>query len=209
LIIDDKKYALPDSQYFKEAQKKTQIVLHFTAGSTASGAYQSWMQSPVQVATAFIVDKSGIVYQCFEPQYWAYHLGIQGADGRHQCDKQSIGIEIVNEGPLKLVNGKYLWWPDDFKTEYTGSTVCCTPGYRGFDFYADFTRPQEASVCELTKRLCQLFDIKEKVYPKINDFAFPDVMDFSGITTHANYRKDKFDIGPAWSWKEFEFAVNQ
>lgn len=65
ISIDRKKFALAPGQYFAETFPKDLIVLHFTAGSSARSAYDSWRNTPLQVATAYLVDTDGKIYECF------------------------------------------------------------------------------------------------------------------------------------------------
>jgi hypothetical protein len=69
--------------------------LHHTVSSTMQSAWNWWNETEDHIATAFIIDKNGIIYRCFDEKYWAYHTGT----GAHY-DKHSIGIELVNEGSL-------------------------------------------------------------------------------------------------------------
>lgn len=209
LNINSGKYKLPESEYFSGVFQKDKIVLHFTAGGSVEGAYQSWLQSPVQVATAFIVDLDGTAYQCFNPASWAYHLGIQGKDANHSADKSSIGIEIVNWGPLKRNGNGLFAWPNDYGKWYcdVNDPQYVMASYRGFDYYARFPLAQFDAVCELTNRLCELYSIPKMVIPNVNDFQVDRAIGWKGICTHQNFRKDKFDIGPAWSWDFFNEKV--
>ena len=91
---------LKDNQYFKEKQFKNQIVIHHTAGSgKAANVIHGWDFNAERVGTAFVIDASGEVAKAFEPEYWAYHLGLKSISNS-QLNKNSIGIEICNWGQL-------------------------------------------------------------------------------------------------------------
>jgi LysM repeat protein len=205
--IDRRKFALAPGQYFAETFPKDLIVLHFTAGSSARSAYDSWRSTPVQVATAYLVDTDGTIYECFPPNYWAYHLGITGAAAANwKHDKRSIGIEIANVGPLKPDPAKpqqLNWWPNDFKTKYctlAETTKYVAAPYRGYNHFASFPSVQSDAVVSLVQHLCKAFSIPRVLPPEAQRTAFN--MDFfksfQGIATHQNFRKDKTDIGPAF-----------
>ncbi len=73
------------------------IVLHHTAGSTASGAASALNSRGL--SSHYVIDKDGTIYQMVGDEKRAYHAGagsIRG-DGRDVNDR-SIGIEIVNLG---------------------------------------------------------------------------------------------------------------
>jgi LysM repeat protein len=209
IAIDRKKFALAPGQYFAETFPKDLLVLHFTAGSSARSAFDSWRNTPLQVATSYLVDTDGSIYECFPPTYWAYHLGVTGAaSASWKHDKRSIGIEIANVGPLRLdpANPQQLnWWPpqDQFKTKYctlaeTAKYVAAP--YRGFTHFASFPAVQSDAVVALVEHLCAAFSIPRVLPPAAQQTTFD--MDFfksfRGIATHQNFRKDKSDIGPAF-----------
>jgi len=105
---------LSDSQYFQEDSKKTQIYLHHTAGGgDAAAVSRYWNSNETRIATAFVVGERGTIVQCFSSRHWAWHLGIDSEDfikvgtKYKNLNKLSVGIEVCNWGPLKLVNGKY------------------------------------------------------------------------------------------------------
>ena len=198
------KFGLEPSDYYATPTKKDLIVLHFTAGPSAKSAYDTWRSDPQHVATAYVVDTDGTIYEMFDPIYWAYHLGIKGAGPVH--DKRSIGIEIANVGPLRL-NGRSLnWWPSNF-----GRTLCSlddtskyrkAPQFRGFDYYASFPQAQVDATASLVAHLTERFGIKRTLPPADRQFEFDDqyFSSYQGVATHANFRKDKYDIGPAFDW---------
>jgi LysM repeat protein len=207
IAIDRRKFALAPGQYFAEIFPKDLIVLHFTAGSSARSAFDSWRGTPLQVATAYLVDTDGSIYECFPPNFWAYHLGVTGAASANwKHDKRSIGIEIANVGPLRVdaANSQQLnWWPNDFKTKFctlaeTAKYVAAP--YRGFTHFASFPTVQSDAVVALVEHLCTSFAIPRVLPPAAQQPAFD--MDFfksfTGTATHQNFRKDKTDIGPAF-----------
>jgi N-acetyl-anhydromuramyl-L-alanine amidase AmpD len=208
--INSTKYRLPKGKFFEEAIKKDLIVLHFTAGSTASGAFNSWMQQKIQIGTPYILDVDGTVYETFDPKYWAYHLGVTGAAAEnHKHDKRSIPIETVNFGPLKLKGDTLYAWPGDYKTKFCNiseTSKYVKASYRGFDYYAAFTDAQKAALVELVKQISSTFNIALTLPPVEHRDQFN--MDFfktwTGVAAHQNFRSDKTDPGPALPWELFE-----
>lgn len=207
LAINRERYRLPVSQFLHEETEKDLIVLHFTAGSTASGAHASWASTDARVATAYIVDLDGTVYELFDPRYWAYHLGIKGAASQNfRHDRRSVGIEIVNVGPLVERGGSLYWWPGDYTARWCGKEETgkyVEAGYRGFRYYAAYTPAQVAVLGPLTAYLRGRFGIHKRL-PSVaqRDKADPGgyFRDFKGIAAHQNFRSDKFDVGPAFDW---------
>jgi N-acetyl-anhydromuramyl-L-alanine amidase AmpD len=197
---------LSSDNYFSEKHTKNLVVLHFTAGTTASGVYHTFAK-PGKVATAYTVDRDGTVYEMFDPGLWAYHLGMRTGNTGHMHDKRSIAIEIVNVGPLKEdpENPDQLnWWPNGYGTKWCtkDETDMYVPrSDRGIDYYATFTDEQYESVNTLLDLLCSKYNIPriapdDKRRTDVNGLAT-----YSGIIAHQHYRKDKYDMGPAFDWQ--------
>ena len=204
-MIDRKTMRLPPSQYFARVFPKDLIVLHFTAGQSARSAYDSWMSSSIEVATAYIVDANGTIYETFDPKYWGYHLGMPTSNPNHKHDRRSIGIEIANVGPLKKVGAYLNWWPKDYGTKWCSELATASyvkSPYRGFDYFAPFQDAQYDAVKALVGELCERFSIP-KTLPPIDKRTECDLgyfAGYSGIAAHQNFRADKLDVGPAFDW---------
>ncbi|MCL4783422.1 MAG: N-acetylmuramoyl-L-alanine amidase [Bryobacterales bacterium] len=203
-------FRLLPNQYLPQRHRKDLIVLHFTAGTSCESAYRTWAGNPERIATAFGVDPDGSVVEFFPPECWAYHLGVKGT---HRHDQRSIGIEIANVGPLKLApdNPAQLnWWPGNWGTRYCRAEeqeqyLRCR--YRGIDFFATMPAIQQQAVGTLVGRLCDEFSI-----PRVASLAArrgefdPRAFDsYSGVATHTNFRRDKWDVGPAFHWDHLGF----
>ncbi len=214
MTIDSKRFILPPSQYVAEVQKKDLVMLHFTAGSSAVGAFSQFASTPERVATPYIVDRDGSVYELFPAEMWAWHLGQQDMNPGYRNDKRSVAIEIVNVGPLKRQGDQLMWWPNSFGTYWcsmleTDKYRFSERSHRGFSYYAAFPESQFVAVCRLVKSLCLRFQIPAVVPPAEKRTAY-DPMWFgkwSGIASHQNFRSDKSDIGPAWDWERFQREI--
>lgn len=201
---------LPTKEFYPEVVEKDLVVLHFTSGQSSQSAFDTWMNNPEHVATAYIVDPDGTVYEIFDPSYWAFHLGVKGTSVH---DRRSVGIEIANVGPLKpppADPNRLNWWPKDWGTpwchldeadRYVRST------YRGITYYASFPHPQVEAVSRLVAHVCERFGIPKTIPPRSRrgecDLAY-----FSprkGVVAHQNFRQDKWDIGPAFDWDRLGF----
>ena len=208
VAINRTTFQLPPSQYVGEETPKDLVVLHFTAGTSARSALQTWMANDARIATAYVLDVDGTVYELFDPRFWAFHLGIKGAaNANFRHDRRSVGIEIANAGPLKLSGDRLCWWPGEYTTE------CCKvadreryvkASFRGFDHYVAYTEAQYGALGPLVAHLCERFSIPRRL-PSIAKRTQADVTDyfkdFSGIASHQNFRSDKFDVGPAFDWQ--------
>ena len=212
-----KKFTLPPAHWFAQPQTKDLIVEHYTGGTTASGVYAQWTASqngaPMHIATAYVVDMDGTIYEFFPPEMWAYHLGLnQIQNPNWQQDKRSIGIEIVNPGQLVERNGAMFWYPNNFRTKwcdvketskYVRGSFPAKDPRSTFKAYVAFTEKQMAAVAELTNYLCERFKIPKVIPPPEERMVLwnPEkIRSYKGVAAHQNFRADKFDVGPAFDW---------
>lgn len=212
----DRSRRLPGGQFFPQKQTKDLVVLHFTAGGSVDSAYQAWLSTRERVATAYLVDLDGRIYEVFDPEGWASHLGVGAANNPgFRQDKRSIGIEIVNWGGLKAGPGDQLYcWPNGYRTRYghladTGRYV--RKSFRGFDYFAAFPSAQMQAVCRLTRQLCEQFGIPKRIPDSTQrerlDWAYYG--DYRGVASHQNFHSEKSDIGPAFDWEEIDRALTE
>lgn len=194
-------YQLDDSQYIKQKFAKKQIFIHFTAGGpSAKNVINFWDDTAERVATAFVVDRdTGEVYECFNPDYWSYHLGIKGTNG--SLDKTSIGIELCAYGGLKNKNDKFYAWPKDFSERIIphSEVYSLTEPFRGYNHFESFTEGQLLALEYLLSFLIEKYNIE--IQYEFDDSWFEynrDVIskNLPGIWTHTTVRKDKSDIYP-------------
>lgn len=205
-----KQIPLKTSEYFQEEHKKTQIVLHHTAGN-ASGVnvFNDWNNdSRGRIATCVSISgpgaknsSDGEIVQGFSSKYWAYHLGIKGDVFKaykvpHQIlDKISIGIEICNWGQLDYENGKFINYVDrEIPADQVTTLAEPFKGYKHFHKYSD---AQIESVRQLLLYWRDVYNIDltydyDQMF-KVNTKALKGE---NGLYTHNSYRKDKIDCYP-------------
>lgn len=222
--INTVKYVLTTDNYEPEPFAKQNIVLHHTNGwvvqkgtkDTPSMNHFNWWTSHwgkqnnnSKVATAFSIDHKGNIYQHFDPQMWAYHLGLGRA--RNFLDKKSIGIELTNEGQMIKENDKFYWMSNDIKIPYnrTLEPVYVKNEWRGFNYFAPYPKEQVDSTLWLVNYLCKKYNIS-KNFIADNDFH-EEILSgaFEGIYCHANVRAypsraNKWDLSPAFDFKDFK-----
>lgn len=208
------------SGYFFAAEiPKKRIVIHHTAGALRSDM-SALTQNAHHVSVAYVIARDGTIYQLFSPKEWSGHigLGVGNIQTGNAQDKSSIGIELSNYGFLverdgnletiysrqKDAAGKV--GPVDVycsKNDQQAYTHLDTP-FRGQNFFATFTDEQYNSLIILLRYLSNEFGIpREFVAEPLRYQTFDDVVNFNGIVSHINYRKDgKWDIGPAFDWKK-------
>ena len=192
---------MPDNQYIKRISEKSQIFLHFTAGGpSAKNTIDYWDLGEVQVATTYVIDGStGIPFQAFHPDYWAYHLGIKGTNGK--LDKASIGIEICSYGPLVKKGNEFFAWPNNYSSTKVKpeNVITLEKPFRGSLYYQKFTDKQMENLEKLLVFLINKYGIKiqenfNEEWLEYNQELINKCL--PGIWSHSNVRKDKSDIYP-------------
>jgi N-acetyl-anhydromuramyl-L-alanine amidase AmpD len=193
-------HRLNNNQFIKEHTKKTQLFLHFTAsGPNARGVINFWNSNEPQIATPYVIDGAGEIFECYNPDFWSYHLGIKGTRGK--LDKTSIGIEICSYGPLKKKGDKFYAWPEDYSKVVVPyeNVYSLDRDFRGFKFFEGFNESQIRSLESLLETLIKHYEIDIQSSIDYNWFDFnEDVINHAipGIWSHSTVRKDKFDIYP-------------
>jgi len=180
---------LNPGQWIPQSQPKSQIVLHHTVSSTVSSTVNWWNQTKDRVGVAYIIDKNGDIWNVFPDDEWAYHLG-KGTTSYH--NKKSIGIEIINEGPLIKKNKQYYWF--DGKAKYSGNLI--NYPWRNYEYWPIYTDEQFLSLSKLLKLLLLKYNNINKELITHNEYD-KNLLEFNGIISHCNVRLDKTDTSPA------------
>lgn len=111
LQIDDTDVAFDKSPNGGAAMTPRYLIVHYTAGTTASGAV-NWFNNPAAQASAHLVmDRDGSITQMMEFNRVAWHAGKSTWGEIVGLNYHSIGIEIVNAGKLqKTAGGHWVNW---------------------------------------------------------------------------------------------------
>lgn len=209
--IDPQTFALDQGHFIKETYAKKTIVLHHTNGHTIDdhghdvmNHVQHWKDLNNRVGAAFSITYSGRIYQHFDPSYWIYHLGIEG----HERDAEAIAIELCNEGPLqKEVDGTFTWFNGQVRYKRPNDTPVHQP-WRNEEYWAPYSDAQLESLISLIRHLLKAFDIPGNL---IDHNEYEEALftgNFQGIYTHANVRKDKTDVSPAFDYSRLKNALH-
>jgi len=97
------------SGVFKAGDLDT-IVIHYTAGPTAASAINTLTSPRVKASAHLVIERDGNVTQLAPFNVITWHAGPSTHNGRDGLNKYSIGIEIVNEGPLEQSGDIYRSW---------------------------------------------------------------------------------------------------
>lgn len=191
---------LSEDQYYKIEHPKKQIVLHHTVGGSAKSTFNWWLQDPLKIGVAYIIDRDGTIYEVFDPKYWALHLGLKTANNL-VANEQAIGIEIASEGGLvKKADGKLY----AFDGRQIVKDVYVDLGYewRGYQYFDAYEDKQIDSVIFLLDKLSKDFSIPNKCTTHDQNRFDTDLLKFNGVITHCNVRMDKTDVHPKFPWNK-------
>jgi hypothetical protein len=201
----DRTRRLPDSEYFPERQRKTGIALHHTVCESALTAIQSWLLdvtpdgSRRHVATAYVIDRDGTIFEVFDPAAWAWQFGLSWRDEqRLPFEKRFIGIELANRGGLIEEHGEL--YAHDLVTPETlrprGEAFACSSPYRGYQWFERYQEPQLEALGRLVDELCNRFAIP-RIHPDRPFLYYGTALaSFEGVIGHAMVRSDKSDPAP-------------
>lgn len=185
---------LSPRNYFQEVAPKSLIVLHHTAGASATSTINWWESQDSRIATAFVIERDGMIYEVFDPRHWAYHLGVRGVGSR--LDRRSIGIELACEGPLQATEAGFRAFGRPFRGDvYEHPNV-----WRGQSrHFAAYTGEQVAAAARLVDELCDVFAVPRRT-PSDHVAFDADLVDYRGVIGHHHVRADKTDLHPGFDW---------
>ncbi|CAN7364343.1 N-acetylmuramoyl-L-alanine amidase [Phyllobacterium sp. LjRoot231] len=93
-------HASPNFGPRKDGKRPSFLILHYTGMETGEAA-ESWLANPKsEVSAHYIVYENGRVVQMVPESERAWHAGQSSWKGETDINSRSIGIEIVNGGPL-------------------------------------------------------------------------------------------------------------
>lgn len=82
------------------AIKPEYLVIHYTVVTTGAATVQAFKNPAVQASAHLVLDLDGTFTQMVPFNMKAWHAGKSSWAGRDGCSNFTIGIEVVNPGPL-------------------------------------------------------------------------------------------------------------
>ncbi|WP_457298810.1 peptidoglycan recognition protein family protein [Phyllobacterium sp. P5_D12] len=93
-------HASPNFGPRKDGKRPSMLILHYTGMETGEAA-ESWLANPQsEVSAHYVVYENGRIVQMVPESQRAWHAGQSSWKGETDINSCSIGIEIVNGGPL-------------------------------------------------------------------------------------------------------------
>lgn len=203
-------YFLPKTEYLNGTYKNEYIILHHTAGNDdPKQVVDNWIHDTTgRVATEFIIGgqnasngrttNDGKIVHAYPEGNQAYHIGKCGSTN---LALHAVGIEMCNMGWVK--NGRTyvnsIVKPDQI--------IKLKEPFRGYTDWHKYSDKQLQSLKELLIYISKRdnIDLHKGLYEWIKKEGIAKAFEFhqdaymgkySGMFTHANIRKDKFDVSP-------------
>ena len=214
--------------YYAGPTEKSIIILHHTAGAgNARDTIAGWNTRTDKVSTHFVLEKSGNYDQLYDYKAWGNHVGITAAPFKRvgaifqNFNKTTIGIEIINIGPLVLREGKLINTYDETAIKKGEKTVAqarkYTLGvdasksvdangkeapYKGYSYWEKFPQAQLLGLEKILRDIIAK-NPKCKITYNFNDYFPPQgtesanaIKGVTGTYTHNSFKQGKVDIGP-------------
>ncbi len=135
------------------------IIMHYTAGPLKPSV--NTLTNPrVKASAHVVIDRDGSITQLVPFNVIAWHAGKSSYGGRKGFNKYSIGIEIVNSGPLTKSGNVYRSW---FGSAYNPSEVieAIHRNQTRPKYWHVYTEEQIQVVKDLSRLLIEQYGIKQ------------------------------------------------
>jgi N-acetyl-anhydromuramyl-L-alanine amidase AmpD len=160
---------------------------------------QTWNIMADKYAGHYVVCRDGRIYQCVPEEFWTQHIGP--SKKFNDANKTSIAIFLTNELYLEKENGKYYAFGFNKPYNmYTGKVF--QTHFKGYDYWADYDKPQIASLISLLKDVCYRNEMDLSMYKHTTRFH-PQAPERCSIVSCANLNKDSRSLPlPDWVTEE-------
>lgn len=191
----------PIDQYLVKETKKSQIVLHFTAGGSAQSSIDGWKATPERVATPVVVDRDGSMLQIYSSKYMAYHLALKNRVFQkfglpfQWLDEITIPIEIANYGRCTRHPDGNIYNAYGTKMDPSKIITYDKP-FRGNCSFEKMTTDQIESVRQLLLYWGEKWNIPLTYNPGMFDLSKDALSGKPGVYTHVCYNEEKQDWHP-------------
>ncbi len=168
------------------------IILHDTASRLGRGSAARYLKSnDRKVSVHFVIERDGTITQQVRTDRRANHAGTSTYHGRRNCNRFSIGIEMVNPGKMtrRSDDKAQAWFGQTFGIADHGIQEISTPEH-GHGLWMPYTEAQIASVIDLCQAL------------------FNDIASLRDITTHWYVSPGrKVDPGPLFPLEQLRSII--
>lgn len=163
------------------------VIIHYTAGQSASGAIAHLCNPETKVSAHLVIAGDGSITQLLPFNRQAWHAGESSLGGRPHVNDFSVGIELVNPGPIimgshlpKDLNGA-IWRGGVIRAKHARADVT-------FEHWATYSSEQLAATFDAFACLNANYPIKH-------------------VAGHSDVTSRKLDPGPAFPMDTFRFLL--
>lgn len=111
LELNEKQVPFIKSPHGGASMTPRYLVIHYTAGSSASGAVTWFMDPRAKASAHLVIDRDGTATQMMNFNKVAWHAGESKWGGLRGLNQHAIGIELVNSGKLNRTSkGQWTNW---------------------------------------------------------------------------------------------------
>jgi N-acetylmuramoyl-L-alanine amidase len=138
------------------------LVIHYTVVTTMAATVRAFASRASQASAHLVLDVDGSLTQMVPFNRKAWHAGASEWAGRSGCNGFSIGIEVVNPGPLEARNGGYY---DVNNRRWTGDVVDAQHknGRARYKHWAAYSEAQLDKLEDVGAQLVQAYKLREVV----------------------------------------------
>jgi len=134
------------------------LIIHYTANGGVSETVRHFSRTEAKVSAHIIIGRDGQVIQSVPFDRVAWHCGKSEWGGRTKLNNYSIGIELVNWGPVQLRSGKYYTWTGQEVPE--NETVwLARPADGKYMFWQTYTDAQVHTCFEVALAICEHYKL--------------------------------------------------
>jgi N-acetyl-anhydromuramyl-L-alanine amidase AmpD len=198
MIIDETTYELSENNYIKSETIKKQIVIAHTSTSDMLHMvkWKNRLNGRYNKTAAFTINAAGNIYRHFDPIYTSNFFE------HPEFNKKTIVILLENEGWLlkDVEKNEFINWIGHI---YNRIDAVYEKRWRGYTYWAPYTKEQFDSTLELCKMLCEEFYI-----PKVavsHNTKLDNINNLEGVIYRSNLEKYHTDLSPAWKCEEFKY----
>lgn len=186
------------SNLSKHKVKKKQIILINTESSIEHflAKITNRYNKKYDKVPAFTIDRSGIVYQHYNPLFSSKILG-------DEMDTTAIVIALENVGWLTYdeTTQTYLDWK---RQPYTDEIT--EKSWRNKKFWATYNNTQVQKLVELVDYLCMEYSINKSFIGNNVTTHKPET--FKGVLNRSNVSKNHYDLSPAMDFDRLTELIN-
>ena len=142
------------------------LVIHYTAGPQDAHGTAKYFQNPASKVSAHLnVGEDGTITQSVPFNRVAWHAGVSSWAGLSGLNNHSIGIEVINPGPLeRLANGRYKsWWGKIYSDDDYPIFQATHKSGRPTAYWIPFTEAQNEVLLEVGALLMNNYKLNEAV----------------------------------------------